>query len=98
MAEGKSHNPKVMSSIPHIPTSQGMKFLSSNVDSLPNKLSELSFCMITEEVDVTATADVSQKDTMSVLSLDEIKINCCQLFSNLDSPLSHRGVCLYVRG
>jgi hypothetical protein len=44
-----------------IPTSQGMRFLSSNIDSLPNKLSELSFCMKSEGVDVAAITEVSPK-------------------------------------
>ena len=49
-----------------IPTSQEMRFLSSNVDCLPNKLSELSFCMISGEVDVAAITKVSPKNTLSV--------------------------------
>ena len=80
-----------------IPTSQGMRFLSSNVDSLPNKLSELSFCMKSEGVDVAAITEVSPKNTLSVLTPDEIKIDDYQLFSNLNSPLCHQGVCLYIR-
>ena len=74
-----------------------MRFLSSNVDSLPNKLSELSFRIISEEVEVAAITEVSLKHTLSVLSPDEIKINGYPLFSNLNSPLCHRGVCLYIR-
>ena len=74
-----------------------MRFLRSNVDSLPNKHSELSFCMISEEVDALAITEVSPRNTLSVLYPDEIKINGYQLFSNLNSPLCHRGVCFYIR-
>ena len=38
-----------------------MKFFSFNVDSLPNQLSELPFCMITEELDLAAITEVAQK-------------------------------------
>ena len=81
----------------HIPTSQRMKLFSSNVDSLPNKLSEFSFCMIIDDMEVAAITEVLQKNTMSVISPDEIKIDGYQLFSNLNPKLCHRGVCLYVR-
>jgi hypothetical protein len=55
-----------------IPTSQGMRFLSSNFDSLPNKLSELSSCMKFEGVDVAAITEFSPKNTLSVLTPGEI--------------------------
>ena len=80
-----------------IPASQEMWLLSSNDDSLPNKLSELSFHMMSEEIDVAAITEVSPKNTLSVLSPNEIKINNYQLFSKLNSPLCQRGVCSYIR-
>ena len=80
-----------------IPSYQGMRFLSSNIDSHTNKLSELSFHMKPEGVDVVAITEVSPKNTLSATSPDKLKSYDYQLFSNLNSPLSHRGVCLYIR-
>ena len=51
-----------------------MKFFSSNVDSLPNKLSELYFCMITEEVYVAAIMKVVPKNPLPALLPDESEI------------------------
>ena len=56
-----------------IPTSQGILFVSY-VNSLPNKLSELSFCRLITEVDIAAITEVLPKTTFSVLSPDEIHI------------------------
>jgi len=73
-----------------IATFQGTKVFNSVVDTLPNKFSECCFCMT--EVDNAAISEVAAKNTLSALSPDEIQINGYQVFSNLNSPLCHRGV------
>jgi len=53
--------------------------------------------MVSEKVVVAAITEVSAKNTLSVLFLDEIKISGYPLFSNLISPLCHRVMCLCIR-
>ena len=76
---------------------QVMKVLSTNIDSLPNKLNELKVLLAHEDIDVVCLSEICPKNSQNRLEDSHIQIPGYTVISNLDRPNVRRGVAIYIK-
>jgi exonuclease III len=94
--EQTSHTPRVRPNA-NRSDKKHLHCIYANVDSLSNKLSELSFITVNYSPDVIALSEVLPKNSRFRLTEAELQLENYDLFTNFALPSAHRGVALYIR-
>ena len=74
-----------------------LRVISSNVDSLTNKLLNIQVLLKDEEADIAGLVEILPKFTTIPVTKSMLQISGFQCFTNLGQPNCRRGVGIYVR-